>query len=259
MIMNRAVTITAMLGGILCIILSFAFGSAFFAFVAAVLFLAGFSLWKYGYLLVPMLTKASNVIEIRGPYEVASTRDYIIRRSGDGYYATKFMEVKFYESSMDKDEGGKKYLFEAFEKTIGSLKFMTKISMMISPVNLTTHIEDIKTKRGAAESKRAKLQKSSEEAVKLDREISMWNRLLDKITTGERPVEILAYASTTAYGITREEAVSKAKRQAKEVKTALSSTLGCDVTELYDLDMIRCYEWEFFPPASEEDMKDEVF
>jgi hypothetical protein len=49
------------------------------------------------------------------------------------------------------------------------------------------------------------------------------------------------------------------RRQSKEVKTIISSTLGSDVSELFDLDMIRCFEWEYFLPPESEQMRDEVF
>ncbi|MDD5022986.1 MAG: hypothetical protein PHU63_02350, partial [Candidatus ainarchaeum sp.] len=68
-----------------------------------------------------------------------------------------------------------------------------------------------------------------------------------------------AYAMTTAFGITKDEAILKMKRQSKEAATILSSTLGCEVSELYDLDMLKCFEWEKFYPASDDELKDSVF
>jgi hypothetical protein len=39
----------------------------------------------------------------------------------------------------------------------------------------------------------------------------------------------------------------------------LSSSLGCDVRELKDLEMLKCFEWELFFPTTEEEIKDELF
>ena len=114
-------------------------------------------------------------------------------------------------------------MLEAFERAISSLKYVVKISLLISAIDLSKHIEEIKTKRSSAESKKSKYTKdSSSESIMLDREIAMYNRLLDKITHGERPVELIAFASTTSFGLTREEAIAKVNRQAKELKTILS-------------------------------------
>ena len=79
------------------------------------------------------------------------------------------------------------------------------------------------------------------------------------ITQGERPVEVIAFASTTAFGLTRDEAISRVSRQAKELKTILSSSLGCDIRELTDLDMIKCFEWEYFFPTTQEEIRDTLF
>ena len=65
--------------------------------------------------------------------------------------------------------------------------------------------------------------------------------------------------STTASAVTKDEAVSRSRRQAQELKTILSSTLSAGVRELSDLDMIKCFEWEYFIPEQREDLLDEVF
>ena len=257
---NRILTIVALVGGLLAVLAGSSLSNVFLIAFSSIMFTASIVVWRYGYLIVPLITKATNIVEIRNGHEVAPTRDYIIKKAESGYYATKFLEIKFYESTMDKEEGQKNMLFESFEKAISSLKYIVKISLLISAIDLSRHIDEIKTKRSTAESKKAKyLRESSEEIVRLDREIAMWNRLLDRITHGERPIEIIAFASTTAFGLTKEEAVSKVRRQSKEIKTILSSSLGSDVAELVDKDMLRCFEWELFFPTSHEELRDEVF
>lgn len=257
---NRAVTFAALIGGFVALIISFVYMNALVLLASVFMFMFSLLIWKYGYLLIPMLTRATNVIEVRGSYEVPPTRDYVMKKDQNGYYATKFLEVKFYESSMDKSQDEKKTMFESFEKAISSLKYVVKISLMISALDLSGHLDDIKTRRSAAETKKSKTsQSSSDEQLRTDREIAMWNRLLDRITQGERPVELVAFASTTAFGLTRDEALSRVSRQSKEIKTILSSSLGCDIRELADTDMLKCFEWDFFFPTTNEEMRDELF
>jgi len=260
MFLNRAVSIATLVGGALALIVSIVQGSLLLTAGSAVLFALTMLLWKYGYLIIPVITKATNIVEIRNGYEVTSTRDHIIKKTGNGYYATKFLEIRFYESTMDKKEDEKRMMFESFEKAIASMKYIVKISLLISAIDLSKHIDEIKTKRSSAESKKARQgRQSGDEMIRLDREIAMWNRLLDRITHGERPVELLAFASTTAFGLTREEAASKVRRQGKEVRTILSSSLGCDIRDLSDLEMLKCFEWDLFFPTTQEELKDEVF
>jgi hypothetical protein len=230
------------------------------AIVASIFFCLALTVWKYGYLLIPVITKATNIVEVRSNYEIPSSRDYIIKKTEGGYVSSKFLEIGFYESSLDKDKDGKTAMFESFEKAIGALKYVVKITMLMSTLDLSGHVDEIKTKRSSIEAKKSRESKlSADDAMRMDRELAYWNRLLDRIGSGERPIEMIAFASTTAFGLTREEAVSKVNRQAKELKTILSSSLGCDVKELTDLDMIKCFEWDFFFPTNQEEVRDVNF
>jgi hypothetical protein len=260
MLLNRVVTAGSLLGGVLAIIVSLVYANPVFPIIAAVFFAMSLALWKYGYIIVPVLTKATNIVEMHDGYEVPPTRDYIIKKTSDGYFTSKFLEVRFYESAMDKNSEEKKTMFDAFERAVSSLKYIVKISLMISTLDLSKHIDEIKTKRGTVEARKSKESKiSMDESVRMDRELAYWNRLLDRITQGERPVEIIAFASTTAFGLTRDEAVARVSRQAKELKTILSSSLGCDIRELADLEMLKCFEWDFFFPTTQEEIKDSLF
>jgi hypothetical protein len=260
MLLNRVIIAGSLLGGGLAIIVSLVYGNPILPVIASVFFLMSLALWKYGYIIVPVFTKATNIIEVRDAYEVPPTRDYIIKKTSEGYFTTKFLEIRFYESSIDKNADEKRTMFDSFERAVSSMKYIVKISLMISTLDLSKHIDEIKTKRGAVEARKSKETKISlDENMRMDRELAYWNRLLDRITQGERPVEVIAFASTTAFGLTRDEALGRVSRQAKELKTILSSSLGCDVRELADLEMLKCFEWDFFFPTTQEEIKDALF
>jgi len=241
-------------------LLSIIYTSALFVVITSIFFLLTLLLWKYGHLIFSLVTNHANFSEKRGEYEVSPARDYILKKTEKGYYASKFLEIKFYESSLERGKEGTKIMFDAFEKAIISLRNVVKISLLISSIDLSKHIDDIKTLRSVAESKKSQVSSSkTNESAKIDRKISMYNKDLDRLSKGERAVEVVAYATTTAFGITKDDALTRVKRQSKEIVTILSSTLGCSVVELSDLDMLRCFEWDKFIPASGEDLKDEIF
>ncbi len=259
MFLNRAVTMACLAGGVISVLLSLIV-SPFLAVIAAFFFTLTIFTWKYGYLFIPALTKATRIVEMHDGFEVPPSRDCIIKKTQEGYYVSKFLEIRFYESSMDKNTDEKKLMFESFEKAVSSLKYIVKITMMINTLDLSNHVDEIKTKRSSAETKKGReMRMSRDDAMRVDREIAYWNRLLERITQGERPVEMISFASTTAFGLTRDEALSRASRQSKELKTILSSSLGCDITELSDLDMVKCFQWDFFSPTTQEEIKDTVF
>ena len=150
MIMNRLVTIIALLGGGLSFMLALAFGAYIPAIAAGLFFFLSIFVWKYGYLLLPHFTKAANIVEVRGEYTIPPERDYILKKSADRYYATKFLEISFYESSMDKSDAEKRLLFESFEKVLSALKHPLKVSFLLAPVDVSKYVDDIKARRSEA-------------------------------------------------------------------------------------------------------------
>lgn len=260
MIENRFVTIGSIIIAVAALLYTIASGNVFTAMVAVIFAFLTLAMWKYGYLIMPYFFEKTKIVEIRYGYEIPPSRDYLLKKTPSGYLATKFLEIKLHESTLDKGEKERASLLASFERAISSLNNVVKISYLLAPLEITKHVEEIKTQRSMAEVKRAKLgTKEKEEAVILDRKIAMWNRLLERISGGEKPLESIIFASTTASGATREEAVAKVKRQAKEIRTILSSTLGADIIELNDTNMLKCFEWEFFAPPTPEALKDEVF
>ena len=257
---NKIVVSASLVGGFIALLFTFIYGGVVLSVVASVLFAFSILIWKYGHFIIPYFTQLTNIVEIRGDgYEIPPTRDVILKKSSNGYYAAKFMEIQFYKSLSDKSESDQISILKSFERAIASIRYIVKISMLISAVDLAKYIDEIKEKRSRAEEKRSKLPPNSSGIARLDREISMWNRLIKRITEGDRPVELIAYVSTVSHGLTKEDALSSVKRQSKEVSTILSSSLGCNVVYLSDMDMIRSFDWEMFFPSTMEELKDELF
>jgi hypothetical protein len=73
---------------------------------------------------------------------------------------------------------------------------------------------------------------------------------------GEKPVEVICYLMTTADGASKEEAVGRAKSQAREVRSAMGNALNAEVVPLAGEDMLKCFEWERILPASQEEFGD---
>jgi hypothetical protein len=72
-------------------------------------------------------------------------------------------------------------------------------------------------------------------------------------------MQVLAYAQTTAFGLTKEEVVSRVRSQALESKAVLSNALSCDVGILSGGDLLRCAQWEKISPASKAQIEDGLF
>ena len=261
---NKRFAYVSLSGGGLSLGASLLSGQALFAAAAAGFFSLGLFAWKYGYLIMPLVVKRSGIVEVmNGEYEIPPAQDVIIKRSGGKYYASAFMSARVTESTTEKSGPEKSLFMEYFERAVSAVKCVSKFSVVVSAVDLSKWEDEIKSKRSFAETKKSRLLVSSPEKTgeisKLEREIVMWNRQLERLGAGERPVDVICYLMTTANGASKEEAVGRVKSQAKEVRSAIGNALNAEVTPLAGEDMKKCFEWERILPASQEEFHDVAY
>jgi hypothetical protein len=259
---NRLYTILALAGGFFSISAALFFGSAPAAAFAAACFLSAVALWKYGYAIMPLLLKRAGVVEVGRNFEIPPSQDVVVGKSGWNFLATAFLAARLYESASEKDEKGKAAMVEMFERAISSAGFPFKVCCLVCPLGLQDELEEARSRRSLAESKLAKLGSTSKhgsEQARLKREIAMWGRQIEKLTSGEMPLEVVFYLSTTGSGMTKEEAVSRANAQAEELSVVVGGALACEVARLRGEEMKRCFWWDFFGPTDRDDLEDEMF
>jgi len=221
---------------------------------------AGLLIFKYGYWIVPFLTRRVRVIDvIEEPYEVTPTQDAVIKKIGSSYYASMFIHVKIYESSTEKSEDEKRAFMDLWERAVSSMKVVTKFCLMSYTKDLSKYRTIIENKKAEAQLKlaneRGKPDSDKFQIDTLEREISMWDNMISKLSTGDPPVSQVTYIMTTGQGPTSEMAVAAVKNQANEIKSTISSTLNAEVAVLTGDDMRRCFEWEFMlPPMIREEV-----
>lgn len=263
----------------------FAYGSAGFALVGflvivltksmdvfgiiAAIFAGGGALfavlfYRYGYILVPLITQQSRIVVMTETgYEIPPTQDMIIKKSESGvYYATMFLGIRIYESASEKTLEENIAYNKFYERAISNLKFITKISYLL-------YVEDVTNKKKILETKRAEAQlrlsrerdKVDKDVLKLDRyerEIAKWELELVKLRRGLKPMGTIAYAMTTATGITKESAMAIVKNQANEIKAVLTNALNIEIDVLTADEMLRAFEWEKMLPITIQEIEDEM-
>ncbi len=219
---------------------------------AAVLFL------KYGYIIIPMITQRANVVVMTDTgYEIPPSQDVIIRKIGGMYYASAFLGIKVYESATEKTLEQNVAFNEDFERAISNIKYVAKIAYMLYAEDVGEERKKIETKKAEGQLRLSREREKTEPDVlkidKYEREVSMWDAQLGKLTKGLRPMGVLAYAMTTASGVTKEAAMAGARAQARELKVTLSNSLNIQVDQLQADQMLKCFEWEkAMPPTPRE-------
>jgi len=225
--------------------------------------LFGILFWKYGYLLVPLITQRTNIIMMSDlGYEIPPSQDVIVK-SGEGvFYASAFLGLKVFESATEKTAEENIAYSQFFERAISNIKYVTKVAYML-------YVEDVGEKRKTIETKRAEAQlrlarerdKPEPDVLKMDkyeREVAIWDAQLTRLIKGVKPMGILAYAQTTAVGVSKEAAIAAAKSQAGELRTVLANALNVEVVHLTGDEMLKCFEWERFFPTTPQELEESV-
>lgn len=259
---NRATVLACLAGGAASIAASLLLGNGFLAVIASVFFFLALLLHKYGYFIIPFVTRGLRIVEIRDDYEIPPSQDIVIKRTKGGYLASVFVGVALNETSSGKTDAQKAMMMELFERALSSVKCVMKVSVILCNVDLADYIDSLKSRRSLAENRISKLHAPSQkggEAARLEREIAHYTHQIEKLSGGERPMQVVAYAMTTADGLTREEAVSRARAQAQQISAVLSNSLGSSVGTLSGDHMRRCFDWEMAIPESAGKLRDELF
>lgn len=253
-------------GGILsALILSFAGGP--FAILGGLLALIGTAMavviWKFGYVILPLITQRTNVVVMDNEgHEIPPSQDVIIKKSDGKYYASAFLGIRIFESTVEKSESENMVYSQFFERAISDLKFVTKISYLLYVEDIAEERKKIETKRAEAQLRlsreRDKPQPDPLRIDKYERELSAWDFQLNKLIKGIKPMGVIAYAQTTAADISKEGAMAKAKEQAKTLKTVLANALNVEVVSLSGEEMKKCFDWETFYPITPQDLEESV-
>ncbi len=248
--------------GVFCMILAMGQVGMITSLIAAFFVFASFALYRYGYILVPLFTKMTKIIEIREGYELPPGQEAIVKKVGSTYYASSFLYVRIYESVTDKTVDENQVYSEYFERAISSVKFVVKFSMMVYVRDLSKYREDIEAKRAEAQLRLAREKEKPEPDVlrmdKFEREVAMWDGQLARISGGVKPMGAICYMMTTAQGVSKEAAMAAALSQASELRATVSNALNAEVNVVTGEEMRKCFEWEFFLPTTEKEMAEAV-
>lgn len=225
--------------------------------------LGGVVFFKYGYLVVPLITERQKIVMITDTgYEIPPSQDVIIKKVGNEYYASAFLAIRIFESATERNQDQNVAYNKYFERAISNMRYAVKICYLL-------YAEDVAEKRRMIETRKAESQlrlarerdKGEPDVLKMDkyeREIGMWETQLQRLIKGVRPMGVLAYAMTSASGISKESAVATLRAQVREVKVTLQNALNVQVEQLAADEMKRCFEWEYAFPSGPKAIEESI-
>ncbi|MEM3372808.1 MAG: hypothetical protein QXF76_01170 [Candidatus Anstonellales archaeon] len=221
--------------------------------ISAISAILSLILFKYGYIVIPQITKKMKITTpLPVHFEIPPTQDTIIATDGNLYYASAYIGLNVFKSSIERPETEMLTYIKSFERAISGLRYVTKISYLLYVIDISKKRETIKEKIYTVQYKlNREREKSDPDPItieKLENELALWQAELERLTAGNKPMAIVAYVQTTAIGVSREQAVAAARRQAEEIKSWIQNALAVDARILTAEDMLRCFDWEFMIP-----------
>ncbi|MDD5317298.1 MAG: hypothetical protein PHF51_01040 [Candidatus ainarchaeum sp.] len=244
-----------------CSLLVFA-GGYYFGPLAILLMLVSiiaapvsFVLYKWGYWMIPYFTQRKRVIESKeADYEIPLTDDVVVKRVGDGYYATMFAAVRIFKSATTMSEKEKFSFMELWERAVSSLKTVTKYSVLVYIKDLSRYKDSIEERKARTQMEIAKENEKEKvdpaRILTLEREISMWDNVISKVSSGDRPRAMLTYVQVSAKGATKDTAIAAVRQTVNEIRGTVGTTLNAEVAALTGDDLRRCVDWSYCVPAS---------
>ena len=225
--------------------------------------LFGVLFWKYGYLLIPLITERTKIVMMSDlGYEIPPGQDVVVKSANGIFYASSFLGIKIFESATEKSTEENLTYSQFFERAISNIKYVTKVAYLL-------YVEDVGEKRKTIETRRAEAQlrlarerdKAQPDVLKIDkyeRDVSIWDNQLTRLIKGVKPMGVIAYAQTTAVGLSKEAAIASVRSQGNELRTVLANALNVEVVTLTGDEMLKCFEWEKFFPATPQELEESV-
>lgn len=244
--------------GAVSIIFSYSFQRPELLFFSTIVFILGLIIFRFGYVLAPFLTLYTNTWTKYGNYELSPSQDALLKKTPEGYYASMFLSITLKDSSTFKSEDQNLMLMQMFEKAITSLRHTTKISLIITNVDVSEFLEKLIEKRSLAEQKLSQLKPNSAQAEILKREIESYTSQIKQLSSGQKPMQVMAYAQVTAFAPTKSEVLSKVKNYTQQTSAVLANALATEITVLNGKDILACFEWEMLSPTSKSEIEHQL-
>lgn len=204
--------------------------------------------------MIPYFTKGLRVIRTQDAFtEVPPSEDVIVRHDGGTYTATIFLNVKLFKSTTAMSEDEKMGFMNLWERSVSGIKSVVKFGSLIYIKDLGKYRDSIESRKAKAQmllgQERDKPDPNQATIDKTEREIAMWDNMMQKVGSGEKPTAITTFIQTSATGATKDGAIAAARQRATEIRSTVGTALNVEVVPLSGEDMRRCFDWAYTVPS----------
>lgn len=199
------------------------------------------------YLVFPILTRVThvNIIPYKN-YIIPKEQDAVVKYTNNIYYATGFITANIYnyvfaQESVESDDAAMILAPDKWEKATMNIHFPFKFHLIASAEDIQEYRDELETKRGLYEFQYSReLTNPTPNPMgmeELQRKIRVVQARIDRLGSGEKPIQSAMYIESTAAGVSDKDARDALTKQLNELQT---------VFNVFDLSMTRIYGRELY-------------
>ncbi len=223
--------------------------------ILAVIFdVLAFASRYYTYMMMPFANQRSKniVISDQPPYWLSSTGESIIRKEGDDFLATVYINIPLYVSASEMSDEDKVRFTLQVSRLVGLSKDPVRFTSELYIMNKDSYIQKLKDTISGIENEEAKLAEQGKAGPELEHlrgGLSMWKKMLENVSI-ETSYELGTFASISARGSKESEAITFAQQKARELMSGIGTTLGVSPNIVIGNEILKYIEPEYLIPYS---------
>ncbi len=217
------------------------------------------------FLVFPLVTRIFKLRTIPAKnYYIPPAQSCIIKNVNGIYYAVGYITANVYNyvfsaERPDTDDiemlsGGP----EKWERIIMNVRFPFKYHLITAAEDIQQYREDLEARRGAIEfqlSKEMMVSNPSQMAIDdFQRRINVLQARIDKLSTGERPINSIMYIETTAFGVSEKAAIDSLEDQVHQLQTVFNS-FNLSISRVVGRELYLLFKFNYVVPPTVQAMK----
>lgn len=200
---------------------------------------AGAAAYRGWYIIEPLVFRHTGIVELLDGYELSVDRAAAIRRLDKGFSATAAALL----DTSKTDELSK----ERLEDVIHRIGKPFKLSMIVSPLDLTKITNELRTKQYMAEARLSRLQRGKADSARVaqqTRALDEIQRDIGELTSGRLPLRMLYYIMFSSRSESRVVAQEQAVSGIREISSAFDAAMGSRASILSGSELARLLEFD---------------
>jgi len=195
-------------------------------------------------------------------YYIPKEQDCIIKNANGIYYATGYLTANLYNYIFTSEirEDDETPLVDAptrWERAMMSIKFPFKYNLIVAAQDVQNYREELEGKLSLLNFKLAREMSSSNPSQMtiddLQRQIRIVQARIDRLSSGEKPIQSLMYIESTAAGVSEKAAMDALSNQLKQIQTVMSG-FDLSITRITGRELYYLFKFNYFIPTSVGDL-----